>query len=86
MGVDMPFIYAFFILAFVGMAIWMMRRVKSNRERMIEENTPAVAGADTISGSIENDGRYDEPSEEDLEQMEKLLDDAAESQGIPSDE
>jgi len=60
----------------------MYNRVKSNRVRFIEENSPAIAGDDSIKGSIENDGRYDEPKEEDLEQMEKLLEDAAESQGI----
>ena len=59
---------------------------QSNREKMIEENAPAVAGSDTITGSIENDGRYDEPSEDDLEQMEKILEDAAESQGIQYEE
>jgi len=82
----MPYIYAFFILAFIAMAIWMVRRVKSNREKLIEENAPAIAGDDTIKGSIEDDGRYDEPSEEDLDQMEKLLEDAAETQGIQYDE
>ena len=86
MGIEMPYIYVLFILAFAGMAIWMIRRVKSNREKMIEENAPAVAGSDVITGSIENDGRYDEPSEDDLEQMEKLLEDAAESQGIEYNE
>ena len=64
------------------MVAWMYNRVKSNRVRFIEENSPAIAGDDSIKGSIENDGRYDEPKEEDLEQMEKLLEDAAESQGI----
>ena len=49
------------------MAAWMYNRVKSNRERYLEENSPAVAGNDTIKGSIENDGRYDEPKSEDLE-------------------
>ncbi len=82
MAIDMPYIYAFFILAFAGMAMWMIRRVKSNRERMIEENAPLVAGEDAIKGSIEDDGRYNEPSEEDLDQMGKLLEDAAESQGL----
>lgn len=64
------------------MATWMIRRVKYNREKFIEENAPAIAGNDSIRGSIENDGRYDEPDENDLEQMEKLLEDAAESQGL----
>ncbi len=64
------------------MVAWMYNRVKSNRARFIEENSPAIAGDDSIKGSIENDGRYDEPQEDDLEQMEKLLEDAAESQGL----
>lgn len=72
---QMIYIYVFFIILLVGMAYWMINRVKTNREKFMEENAPAVAGSDSIKGSIENDGRYDEPTEEDLEQMEKLLDD-----------
>jgi len=82
MAVQMEFVYIFFTLLFFLMAAWMYNRVKSNREKYIEENSPAVAGNDSIKGSIENDGRYDEPNLDDLEQMEKLLEDAAESQGI----
>ena len=82
MAVQMEYIYVLFILVFMFMAAWMYNRVKLNRERFIEENNPAIAGEDSIKGSIENDGRYDDPKEEDLEQMEKLLEDAAESQGL----
>jgi len=82
MAVQMEYIYVLFILVFMFMAAWMYNRVKLNRERFIEENNPAIAGEDSIKGSIENDGRYDDPKEEDLEQMEKILEDAAESQGI----
>ena len=82
MAASMTYIYILFILIFSAMATWVIRRVKSNREKFIEENGPAVAGNDSIKGSIENDGRYDEPNADDLEQMEKLLDDAAESQGL----
>tara|TARA_B100000945_G_scaffold304518_1_gene290095 strand:- start:5009 stop:5209 length:201 start_codon:yes stop_codon:yes gene_type:complete len=64
------------------MVIWMVKRVKSNREKFIDENKPAIAGHDVISGFNQDDGRYDEPSLDDLEQMEKLLEDEAESQGI----
>ena len=76
------YIYAIFILIFAAMATWVLRRVKSNREKFISENKPAVAGQDHIQGSNQDDGRYDEPTPEDLEQMEKLLEDAAELQGI----
>ena len=82
MAVQMEFVYIFFTLLFFLMAVWMYKRVKSNREKYIEENSPVVAGSDSIKGSIENDGRYDEPTSDDLEQMEKLLEDAAESQGL----
>ena len=51
-------------------------------ERNLFENKPAVAGQDHIQGSNQDDGRYDEPNPEDLEQMEKLLEDAVELQGI----
>ena len=64
----MQYIYVFFILLFMLMAAWMYNRVKSHREQYIEENSPAIAGDDSIKGSIENDGRYDEPKEDDLEQ------------------
>ena len=82
MAVQMEYIYILFTLVFLLMAAWMYNRVKSNREKYIEENSPAIAGSDSIKGSIENDGRYDEPTSDDLEQMEKLLEDAAESQGL----
>ncbi len=81
MGVPI-YVYVIFILIFVGMAAWMVRRVKANREKLISENKPAVAGEDIIQGSNQDDGRYDEPNEGDLDQMEKLLEEAAESQGI----
>ena len=76
------YVYVIFILIFAGMATWVVRRVKTNREKLMSENKPAVAGEDVIKGSIKDDGRYDEPNVEDLEQMEKLLEEAAESQGI----
>jgi len=76
------YVYVFFVLLLMLMVAWLYNRVKSNRERFMEENSPAIAGDDSIKGSIENDGRYDEPNKDDLEQMEKLLEDAAESQGI----
>ena len=82
MAVQMEFVYIFFTLLFFLMAGWMYKRVKSNREKYIEENSPVVAGNDSIKGSIENDGRYDEPNSDDLDQMEKLLEDAAEAQGL----
>mgnify|MGYP003331562867 FL=1 len=76
------YVYAIFILIFAAMTTWVVKRVKSNREKFISENKPAVAGQDIIQGSNQDDGRYDEPNPEDLEQMEKLLEDAAELQGI----
>ena len=73
MAVQMEYVYILFTVLFLLMAAWMYNRVKSNRQKYIEENSPAIAGSDSIKGSIENDGRYDEPTSEDLEQMEKLL-------------
>lgn len=74
----MIYIYLVLVLLLIAMAVWITLRVKSNRQKFIEENAPAIAGNDSIKGSIEDDGRYDEPTEEDLEQMEKLLEDTSE--------
>ena len=60
----------------MAMAIWIALRVKTNREKIIQENAPVVAGRDFIRGSVEDDGRFDEPTEDDLEQMEKILEEA----------
>ena len=81
MGVPI-YVYVIFTLIFAAMVFWMLKRVKSNREKLLDENKPAIAGDDMISGSNKDDGQYDEPSLDDLEQMEKLLEDEAESQGI----
>ncbi|RAH13594.1 MAG: hypothetical protein CMB56_007090 [Methanobacteriota archaeon] len=76
LGGTVIYIYIIFIFLLMAMAIWIALRVKTNREKIIQENAPAVAGRDFIRGSVEDDGRFDEPTEDDLEQMEKILEEA----------
>ena len=51
------------------------RRYESeeNRENMLEKHQPKVAGDDELEGGARHPQRFDEPDEEALEEMAKLL-------------
>ena len=76
------YVYAVFGLLFIAMGGWIFNRARQNRIRMMEENMPAIAGSDVVAGVATDTGQFDEPDEDALDQMEELLDDAAESQGL----
>ena len=61
------------ILAFLGMMIFVAMRAKKNREEMLEKHQPKVAGDDKLEGGARHPQRFDEPDEEALEEMAKLL-------------
>lgn len=64
---------AILILAFIGMMIFVALRARKNRENMLKDRAPKVAGEDTLEGGARHPQRFDEPDEEALEQMAKLL-------------
>ena len=61
------------ILAFLGMMIFVAMKAKKNREEMLEKHQPKVAGDDMLEGGARHPQRFDEPDEEALEEMAKLL-------------
>jgi preprotein translocase subunit SecG len=61
------------ILAFLGMMIFVAMKAKKNRENMLENHQPKVAGDDELGGGARHPQRFDEPDEEALEEMAKLL-------------
>ncbi|MEC7180438.1 MAG: hypothetical protein VXW36_03525 [Candidatus Thermoplasmatota archaeon] len=61
------------IIAFIGMMIFVAMRARKNRENMLKNHAPKVAGEDTLEGGARHPQRFDEPDEEALEEMAKLL-------------
>ena len=64
---------AILIIAFIGMMIFVAMRARKNRENMLKDHAPKVAGEDTLEGGARHPQRFDEPDEEALEEMAKLL-------------
>ena len=64
---------AILIIAFIGMMIFVAMRARKNRENMLKNHAPKVAGEDTLEGGARHPQRFDEPDEEALEDMAKLL-------------
>ena len=48
-------------------------RARKNREEMLKNHAPKVAGEDTLEGGARHPQRFDEPDDEALEEMAKLL-------------
>jgi len=61
------------IIAFIGMMIFVAMRARRNRENMLKNHAPKVAGEDTLEGGARHPQRFDEPDEEALDEMAKLL-------------
>ena len=55
------------------MMIFVAMRARKNRENMLKDHAPKVAGEDTLEGGARHPQRFDEPDEEALEEMAKLL-------------
>ena len=61
------------VLAFLSMMIFVALRARKNREEMLKNHAPKVAGEDQLEGGARHPQRFDEPDEEALEEMAKLL-------------
>ncbi|MDG1525275.1 MAG: hypothetical protein P8Q90_04330 [Candidatus Thalassarchaeaceae archaeon] len=62
--------------------IWRMRM----RNIADSQDDPAVAGQDILDGAAINPEQFDEPDDAALDEMQELLENAAESQGLTYEE
>tara|TARA_B100001750_G_scaffold139723_1_gene111268 strand:- start:562 stop:825 length:264 start_codon:yes stop_codon:yes gene_type:complete len=65
-----------------GLLYLVWRLMKRNQESIINENAPAIAGADELGGQAKDKSQFDEPDDDALAEMADVLASAAEAQGI----
>lgn len=64
------------LVVFLAIMVWFIsRRAMQNRKQMLESSGPKIAGEDELAGGARNPQLFDEPDEEALEEMAKLLED-----------
>jgi len=68
----------------VGLLIYIWRMRQSNIENNQDE--PLIAGQDELGGGAKNPEQFDDPDDDALDEMQDLLEKAAESQGITYEE
>ena len=65
--------YVVLVILFLGMAWFVANRAGENRQSMLADAAPKVAGEDTLDGGAKNPSQFDEPDDEALEEMAELL-------------
>ena len=65
--------YIISIVIFVLMAKFVLRKGLENRSRVLRDNAPKIAGDDELGGAAKNPQQFDEPDDEALDEMAKLL-------------
>tara|TARA_B100000965_G_C19441866_1_gene691241 strand:- start:96 stop:374 length:279 start_codon:yes stop_codon:yes gene_type:complete len=75
--------YAMIIIT-LGLIFYIWRLRNRNLARIQDE--PAIAGQDELSGTAINPSQFDDPDEAALDEMQDLLEQAAESQGLTYEE
>ena len=75
--------YAMIIIT-LGLILYIWRLRNKNLARIQDE--PAIAGQDELSGTAINPSQFDEPDDDALDEMQDLLEQAAESQGLTYEE
>ena len=75
--------YAMIIIT-LGLILYIWRLRNKNLARIQDE--PAIAGQDELRGTAINPSQFDEPDDDALEEMQDLLEQAAESQGLTYEE
>lgn len=61
-------------VASLGVMVWFVsKRAMMNRTEMLEKSAPKVAGEDTLEGGARNPQQFDEPDDDALQEMAKLL-------------
>ena len=75
--------YAMIVLT-IGLLIFIWKQ----RQRNIVNNQdqPAIAGQDELDGAAKNPEQFDEPDDDALDEMNDLLEKAAEAQGLTYEE
>lgn len=62
--------------------IWKLRQ----RNMVMSEEMPKVAGQDELSGAAKDPSQFQEPDDDALEMMQEILEEAAEVQGLTYEE
>jgi hypothetical protein len=65
--------YIISVVIFVLMARFVLRKGLENRSRVLRDNAPKIAGDDELGGAAKNPQQFDEPDDEALDEMAKLL-------------
>lgn len=65
--------YIALVLLFLGMAWFIAKRAGENRQSMLDDAAPKIAGEDLLGGGAKNPSQFDEPDEDALEEMAELL-------------
>ena len=65
--------YILFGLSLLAMIWYITNRGRANLAKAKEDATPAVAGEDVLEGSAKNPEHFDEPDDDALDEMAKLL-------------
>ena len=60
-------------LSLFAMGRFISQRAMKNRSSMLESSGPKIAGQDEMDGGARNPQQFDEPDEEALDEMAKLL-------------
>ena len=68
----------------IGLLVFIWRMRINNIAN--SQDDPAIAGQDIIEGGAINPEQFDEPDDDALDEMQELLDQAAESQGLTYEE
>lgn len=64
------------LVLFLAIMVWFIsRKAMQNRKQILESSGPKIAGEDELAGGARNPQFFDEPDEEALEEMAKLLED-----------
>ena len=65
--------YLLSAVLFFAMAWFIAKRAGENRQTMLDELAPKVAGEDILGGGAKNPSQFDEPDEDALDEMAELL-------------
>jgi hypothetical protein len=74
--------YVILGLASGGLLYIVMKMIKRNKESLIEDNAPIIAGSDELGGQAKDPSQFDEPDDDALDEMADVLASAAEAQGL----
>ena len=74
--------------AMIGLTLGLMAYIWRLRQRNIEnsQDDPVIAGQDDIGGAAKNPEQFNDPDDDALDEMQDILEKAAESQGITYEE